>query len=441
MKASKGFVGYMVVGRGARHPCDDPIFAPYYDVSEAAKRPVLVLVGYNGAGAGHPGGGGMILDHCHPRFVDALAARRPNLTIIAGRPAWPWQDEMIAVLLHKPNVWYELHGWSPKYFTDALKRDISRRLKNRVMFGGDYPLFTYERLVSDWRSLGYDDDGARAGDAGQRRAAVRPGHGAHDWRSQARSRSSADRARASATPSRAAWPATAPTSRWWRAAPSRSKPPPPASATRPAGALSPSRRTSARLTDCERIIAEPLAHFGRLDILVNNDGAPPLGELMSFDDAAWDKAWQQNFMSVVRLTRGAVPAMRAAGGGRIVNITALSVLQPMPKFGLSVATWAGVIGYAKTLSLEVAADNITVNTICPGRIATGRLAKVFGPGGVGAVEQDEAIAAAAEGNPARPLRPAGRDRGVLSRCWCPTTGGYITGATLHVDGGRRANLL
>ena len=64
---------------------------------------------------------------------------------------------MIAVLLHKPNVWYELHGWSPKYFSDSLKRDISRRLKNRVMFGGDYPLFTYERLVSDWRSLGYNE--------------------------------------------------------------------------------------------------------------------------------------------------------------------------------------------------------------------------------------------------------------------------------------------
>ena len=68
-----------------------------------------------------------------------------------------------------------------------------------------------------------------------------------------------------------------------------------------------------------------------------------------FDDAAWDKAVQQNLMSVVRLTRGALPHMRANGWGRIVNITALSVLQPMPRFGLSVATWAGVIGYAKTL--------------------------------------------------------------------------------------------
>ena len=192
--------------------------------------------------------------------------------------------------------------------------------------------------------------------------------------------------------------------------------------------------------DCERIIAEPLAHFGRLDILVNNDGAPPLGDLMSFDDAAWDKAWQQNFMSVVRLTRGAVPAMRAAGGGRIVNITALSVLQPMPKFGLSVATWAGVIGYAKTLSLEVAADNITVNTICPGRIATGRLAKVFGAGGAGSVEQDETIATLQKEIPLGRIGRPDEVAGVVSLL-ASESGGYITGATLHVDGGRRANLL
>jgi 3-oxoacyl-[acyl-carrier protein] reductase len=192
--------------------------------------------------------------------------------------------------------------------------------------------------------------------------------------------------------------------------------------------------------DCERIIAQPLAHFGRLDILVNNDGAPPLGDLMSFDDAAWDKAWQQNFMSVVRLTRRAVPPMRAAGGGRIVNIAALSVLQPMPKFGLSVATWAGVIGYAKTLSLEVAADNITVNTICPGRIATGRLAKVFARGGADAAEQDEAIAALKKeiplGRVGEPEEVAG-----LVALLTSESGGYITGTTLHVDGGRRANLL
>lgn len=157
-KACRGFIGYMVSGSGLGHSCDDPVFTPYLDISQATKRPVLVMVGYNGGGAGLPGGNGMILDLCHPRYIDALAATRPDLTIIAGRPAWPWQDEMIAVLLHKPNVWNELHGWSPKYFTDALKYDIPRRLKNRVMFGADYPLFTYERLMNDWKALGYDDD-------------------------------------------------------------------------------------------------------------------------------------------------------------------------------------------------------------------------------------------------------------------------------------------
>src|ERR1700682_765553 len=195
-----------------------------------------------------------------------------------------------------------------------------------------------------------------------------------------------------------------------------------------------------KANDCERIIAGSLAHFGRLDILINNDGAPPLGELMSFDDAAWDKAWQQNFMSVVRLTRGAVPPMRAAGGGRLVNIAALSVLQPMPKFGLSVATWAGVIGYAKTLSLEVATDNITVNTICPGRIATSRIAKVFGPDGVGAVDEDEAIAKLHKEIPLGRLGQPDEVAGLVALL-VSESGGYITGTTLHVDGGRRGDLL
>jgi uncharacterized protein len=157
-KASRGFIGFMVSGPGLGKTCDDPAFDPYYDLAEAAGRPVLVMVGHTGGGAGLPGGGGMILEHAHPRYIDMLAAKRPHLTIIAGRPAWPWQDEMISVMLHKPNVWNELHGWTPKYFTPSLKHDIPRRLKNRIMFGADYPLFTYERLVNDWRALGYDEE-------------------------------------------------------------------------------------------------------------------------------------------------------------------------------------------------------------------------------------------------------------------------------------------
>ena len=91
----------------------------------------MVTVGYTGRGAGLPGGGGVVLDLCHPRYVDMLAVQYPELKIIAGRPAWPWQDDMIAILLHKPNVWNELHGWRPKHFTDALKREIPRRLKSQ----------------------------------------------------------------------------------------------------------------------------------------------------------------------------------------------------------------------------------------------------------------------------------------------------------------------
>ena len=64
---------------------------------------------------------------------------------------------MIAVLLHKPNVWCELHGWSPKYFTEELKREIPRRLADRVMFAADYPLVRYERLFADWRDFGYSE--------------------------------------------------------------------------------------------------------------------------------------------------------------------------------------------------------------------------------------------------------------------------------------------
>ena len=192
--------------------------------------------------------------------------------------------------------------------------------------------------------------------------------------------------------------------------------------------------------DCERIVGSAVEHFGRLDILVNNDGAPPLGRIDEFDDAAWGKAIEQNLMSVVRLTRHAVPHLRAAGGGSITSITALSTLQPIARFGLSVATWAGVLGYAKTLSLEVAADRITVNTICPGRIATGRLEKVFGSGDNQAPVDDVKLAEMAKQIPLGRIGTPDEIAGLVAFLASPW-GAYITGSTFHVDGGRRAALL
>lgn len=152
-----GFVGYAVSG-SLSPPASDPSYDPYYKLCIEAGIPVLIFVGTTGLGAGLPGGGGVILDHCHPRHLDLLAARHPELTIVAARPGWPWQAETIAVLMHKRNIWYELHGWSPKYHTPDLKHEIPRRLKDRIMFGGDYPLFTYDRLVREWRAEGYPED-------------------------------------------------------------------------------------------------------------------------------------------------------------------------------------------------------------------------------------------------------------------------------------------
>jgi predicted TIM-barrel fold metal-dependent hydrolase len=156
LAADSGFVGLAVSGSGGV-PADDAAYDPFYDLCIEAGVPALIFVGTTGLGSGLPGGKGIVLENCHPRHLDRVAGRYPELKIIAARPAWPWQSEMIAVLLHKANVQYELHGWSPKYLTDELKREIPRRLQDRVMFGADYPLLSYERLVADWKSLGFSD--------------------------------------------------------------------------------------------------------------------------------------------------------------------------------------------------------------------------------------------------------------------------------------------
>ena len=193
----------------------------------------------------------------------------------------------------------------------------------------------------------------------------------------------------------------------------------------------PVQADSRRLEDCERVVETVAEALGGIEILVNNDGAPPLGRLTSFDDAAWSKAVEQNLMYVVRMARSAVPYMIAAGGGSILNITAISAIQPIPGFGLSVATWGGVIGYAKTLSVELAAHNINVNTICPGYVETQRLEKVFAAGG-----QDPDIMREKLTNEV----PMGRigtvdDISHIAAMLVSPRGRYTTGTAIQVDGG------
>jgi len=158
LRVGNGFVGLGVPGAGFNVPANDPSYAPLYQLCIDAGAPALIMVGYTGLGAGRPGGAGVRLDASHPRHLDDVAASYPDLKIVASRPAWPWQTEMIAILLHKPNVVYEVHGWSPRYFTPDLKAEIRGRLQDRVMFGADYPLIGYERLVGDWQKEGYSEE-------------------------------------------------------------------------------------------------------------------------------------------------------------------------------------------------------------------------------------------------------------------------------------------
>jgi len=186
-----------------------------------------------------------------------------------------------------------------------------------------------------------------------------------------------------------------------------------------------------RAEDCERLVAETARQLGGLEILVNNDGAPPLGATLEFSDEAWRKAIDQNLMSVVRLTRAAVPHMRKLGGGSIVCNTALSVLQPLPGFSLSVATWAAVIGYVKTLSLEVASEGISVNTICPGIIETPRLKLVQ--------SQSAELRDLSAEIPMKRVGEPAEVAALIAHLVSPR-GRYITGSTIHIDGGAARSL-
>ena len=117
-----------------------------------------MTTGLTGVGQGVPGGLGRVLDDGHPRHIDRVAARFPQLRILAARPAYPWQDDMIAVLVHKANVSYELHGWSARRFDATLKKEISGRMQDRIMVGCDFPVLQYEKVVSSWISEGYSEE-------------------------------------------------------------------------------------------------------------------------------------------------------------------------------------------------------------------------------------------------------------------------------------------
>ena len=133
----------------------DRRFYPLFEKITALGVPALFHTGTNGLGAGLPGGGGIKLDYTRPIHLDSLAADFPQLTIIGAHPSWPWEQEMIAILQHKPNVYNDLSGWSPKYIPPALLKEAAGRLNAKFLFGSDYPFITPQRWMKDFDALTY----------------------------------------------------------------------------------------------------------------------------------------------------------------------------------------------------------------------------------------------------------------------------------------------
>ncbi len=137
---------------------NDRAHYPLYDVIAQAGLIALFHTGQTGIGAGMPGGGGVRLKYSNPMFVDDVAADFPELKIILAHPSFPWQEEALAVATHKPNVYIDLSGWSPKYFPEILVRYINTLLRHKMLFGSDYPLLTPDRWLRDFAELPIRDE-------------------------------------------------------------------------------------------------------------------------------------------------------------------------------------------------------------------------------------------------------------------------------------------
>jgi len=138
---------------------NDTRFYPLWEKAQSLGLIVLFHSGTTGVGAGRPGGGGVKLKYAAPiPYVDDVAADFPQLTIVMAHPSWPWQEEQLAVLVHKPNVCMDLSGWSPKYFQPSLVTYANHMISDKVLFGSDYPAITPERWLRDFEAAGFNDD-------------------------------------------------------------------------------------------------------------------------------------------------------------------------------------------------------------------------------------------------------------------------------------------
>jgi 3-oxoacyl-[acyl-carrier protein] reductase len=187
--------------------------------------------------------------------------------------------------------------------------------------------------------------------------------------------------------------------------------------------------------EVKRVIAEAIAALGGLDCLVTNAGGPPTAPFEQAGDEDWDTAYKLNLMSAVRLIREALPALKASGRGRIVNLTGYGVKEPLTDLVVSDSIRAGVTVMAKTIASDLAPYGITVNNIAPGPIGTDRLIEILSARAKSlGMTLDQQFKLFAE---TIPLRRIGKpdEIGDLCAYLCSSQAGYLTGQTIVVDGG------
>lgn len=197
--------------------------------------------------------------------------------------------------------------------------------------------------------------------------------------------------------------------------------------------------TSAR--DCRRVVQEAIDFFGGLHVLVTNNGGPADGYFFDFDDNDWYRTVDLTLLSVIRLIRMAVPHMQKQKWGRVINITSASVKEPLDNLILSNSLRAGVVGVARTLANQLAADGITVNNVLPGDILTDRVVRVAENR---AKAQGKSIDEVLAGFAAPiPVGRVGRPEELASvvAFLASEQAAYVNGTSILVDGGRSKGLM
>ena len=190
-----------------------------------------------------------------------------------------------------------------------------------------------------------------------------------------------------------------------------------------------------QLEDIQALVKRTVDHYGRLDILVNNSGGPPAGRAVDTSEEVWLQSIDMALMFFIRMSRESVPHMKDRGWGRIVNILASSVYQPIDNLVTSGVTRMGAVAYAKSLADEVGRDNILVNNVAPGYLLTDRMMHIFETRSqdTGANVEDLLQAHSSTIPVGRLGRP--EELGDLVTFLSSEKNSYTTGATILVDGG------